>query len=205
MPKIKLKHKSPEYAEVNTNSNSRSCDMPGCPQEGVNKAPKHRGLDDYYHFCFEHVREYNKAWDFFSGMSDHEVQDHMHKSMYGDRPTWGNNDGMAEDHLRSEAEKVYAYGEEGQSSSSSQRQERSHTPPIDASSAEHEAMAIMGLSPPLTMDDIKTRYKTLAKKHHPDLNKNDPDSEELLKRINMAYTVLKLAFEEYRKLPDHKF
>ena len=66
-------------------------------------------------------------------------------------------------------------------------------------------MAIMGLKPPVTLDELKTRYKTLAKKHHPDLNQGNPQSEELLKQINMAYTILKLAFEEYKRLPDHKF
>lgn len=206
MPKIILKHKSPEYAEASTSTDTMECDMPGCTQDGDHKAPKHRGLNEYYHFCFEHAREYNKAWNFFSGMSDHEVQEHMHQSMYGDRPTWRyNSDGMAEDHLRHEAEKVYAYNEGAEFRSSQRNQEQNQPPPVDAASAEHEAMAIMGLSPPLTMDDIKTRYKTLAKKYHPDLNKNDPQSEELLKRVNMAYTVLKLAFEEYRRLPDHKF
>ena len=65
-------------------------------------------------------------------------------------------------------------------------------------------MALMGLCPPVTLEEIKTRYKTLAKKHHPDLNKNNPESEELLKKINMAYTILKLAFEEYKNLPENK-
>lgn len=49
---------------------------------------------------------------------------------------------------------------------------------------------------------IKARYKELAKKHHPDLNKGSNKSEELLKEINMAYTILKVAFEKFEDLPQ---
>ncbi|MGH1404480.1 MAG: J domain-containing protein [Alphaproteobacteria bacterium] len=203
MPKIILKHKSPEYADSATETTYHECDMPGCTSHADNKAPKHRGLDDYYHFCVDHIREYNKAWDFFSGMSETEIQSHVESSFYGDRPTWiYNGDNTAEDELRQSAEKTYAYGDEQTQNQSKQKQ----TPPQDNHTApEHEAMAIMGLAPPVTLEEIKTRYKILAKKHHPDLNRDDPNAEELLKKINMAYTILKLAFEEYRKLPDHKF
>lgn len=198
MPRIVLKHKSPEYAERQTQQKTRPCEMPGCPSHAEHKAPKHRGLNDHYWFCQDHIREYNSAWDFFSGMSEREVQDHMHNSVYGDRPTWRYaGEGSAAEHLRRAAESTYAYGDTFSSKENYRTQQNTNTP-------EHEAMAIMGLEPPLTLDGIKARYKTLAKKHHPDLNKNDPNSEELLKRINMAYTILKLAFEDYRKLPDHK-
>ena len=51
---------------------------------------------------------------------------------------------------------------------------------------------------------IKLKYRTLAMKHHPDRNQGCPKSEELLKQINMAYTVLKMAYEKFDKLPDDK-
>lgn len=197
MPRIVLKHKSPEYADSKAETRTRACEMPGCPDHAEHKAPKHRGLDDHYWFCVNHIKEYNAAWDFFSGMSATEVQDHMHSSIYGDRPTWRYaGEGSAAEHLRRAAENTYAYGD----TSSKEK----YKPPQNTNTPEYEAMAIMGLEPPLTLEGIKSRYKTLAKKHHPDLNKNDPASEELLKRINMAYTILKLAFEDYKKLPDHK-
>jgi len=66
----------------------------------------------------------------------------------------------------------------------------------------YEAMAIMGLEPPLTFDAIKLKYRELALKHHPDRNQGCKKSEELLKTINMSYTVLKLAYEKFDKLPD---
>jgi curved DNA-binding protein CbpA len=37
---------------------------------------------------------------------------------------------------------------------------------------------------------IRDAYRTLVRRHHPDLHPNDPDAEEALKRINEAYDVL---------------
>ena len=38
--------------------------------------------------------------------------------------------------------------------------------------------------------DIRSAFRKLARKHHPDVNENDPASEEKFKEINEAYTVL---------------
>ena len=38
--------------------------------------------------------------------------------------------------------------------------------------------------------DIRAAFRRLARKHHPDVNDNDPASEEKFKEINEAYTVL---------------
>jgi curved DNA-binding protein CbpA len=53
-----------------------------------------------------------------------------------------------------------------------------------------DALAIMKLSPPLTADAIKRRYKELVKQHHPDANGGDKLAEERLKAINQAYATL---------------
>ena len=65
MPTIKLKPQSPEFDENKPKVEKHECDMPNCDDIGEYKAPKHRGLNEYYHFCIEHVREYNKAWNQF--------------------------------------------------------------------------------------------------------------------------------------------
>ncbi|WP_420403433.1 J domain-containing protein [Nisaea sp.] len=57
--------------------------------------------------------------------------------------------------------------------------------------AEGKAFAIMGLEPPVSEMELKTRYKQLVKKHHPDANGGDKQAEERLKMINEAYTTLK--------------
>ena len=50
-----------------------------------------------------------------------------------------------------------------------------------------EPLATLGLSWPTTMDVVKSRYKELAKRHHPDANGGSRDAEERLKNINIAY------------------
>ena len=203
MPKIILKHKSPEFEDSAQTQVQKHCEMPGCPEEGDHKAPKHRGLNDYYNFCINHIKEYNKAWDFFSGMSQSEVQNQMHKSRYGDRPTWKHAESTSEEELLKAARFSYFYGEEAN------RNEEKHNDNKrkffgDTNTPEYEAMALMGLEPPVTLEEIKTRYKKLAKKYHPDLNRDTPNAEELLKEINMAYTILKLALKDYKELQENQ-
>ena len=45
-------------------------------------------MDEHYWFCTAHAAEYNRSWDFFSGMSEAEVRAHQPRSAGGDRPTW---------------------------------------------------------------------------------------------------------------------
>lgn len=52
-----------------------------------------------------------------------------------------------------------------------------------------ELYEILGLQPNATDDDIKISYKKLARKYHPDKNK-DPDAEEMFKKISHANTIL---------------
>ena len=167
---------------------------------GEFRAPKDRSLSDHYWFCQDHVREYNKAWNFFEGMADTEVQEHMINALYGDRPTWKygiNGENANFEDLYTKAWQTYTGDDETPGS-----QNGFNNQPIQNNTPEYEALAIMGLEPPITLDAIKVRYKKLAKKHHPDLNKGCTKSEELLKQINMAYTILKLAYEKFEDLPE---
>jgi molecular chaperone DnaJ len=50
--------------------------------------------------------------------------------------------------------------------------------------------SVLGVSRTATQDEIKAAYKTVAKKHHPDLNKDNPKAEALFKEANEAYRVL---------------
>lgn len=49
---------------------------------------------------------------------------------------------------------------------------------------------ILGLDKSASQDDVKKAYKKLARKYHPDLNPNDPDSHRKFQEINEANEVL---------------
>jgi len=57
-----------------------------------------------------------------------------------------------------------------------------------------EALGVLNLTWPVSMDDVKTRYKELAKRHHPDANGGDKASEEILKSATLAYAALRSKF-----------
>ncbi len=60
--------------------------------------------------------------------------------------------------------------------------------------------AILGVDKDASADAIRKAYRKLARKHHPDLNPNDPAAEERFKHITAAYEILNNA--EKRALYD---
>jgi curved DNA-binding protein CbpA len=52
-------------------------------------------------------------------------------------------------------------------------------------------MAVLGLEEGFTLDELKARYKLLAKRNHPDLNGGDKEAGERLRLIIEAYTYLR--------------
>lgn len=51
----------------------------------------------------------------------------------------------------------------------------------------YEALKIFGITSNFTKEELKKRYLDLSKKYHPDLN----GDEEMMKKVNMAYEILK--------------
>ena len=49
---------------------------------------------------------------------------------------------------------------------------------------------ILGVNKTASQDEIKKAFRQLARKHHPDVNPNDPTAEDRFKEINEAYEVL---------------
>ena len=49
---------------------------------------------------------------------------------------------------------------------------------------------VLGVAKSATADEIKTAYRKLARKYHPDVNPGDKSAEDKFKEINEAYEVL---------------
>jgi DnaJ domain len=162
----------------------RFCDMPNCPNQGEFRAPKSRSaLREFHWFCLEHVRAYNASWDFYKDMSPEEIEANLRADSAWQRPTWplGRLGGHARMDEALEAElHAFAFGPRPKAPSQA-------SAPLEL----REALSTLALDWPVTLDDVKTRYKALAKRHHPDANHGDKRSEERLKVINLAYATLR--------------
>lgn len=49
---------------------------------------------------------------------------------------------------------------------------------------------VLGVSKTASADEIKSAYRKLAKKYHPDMNPDNPEAEVKFKEANEAYEVL---------------
>lgn len=171
----------------------RTCAMKGCSEEALYRAPKGRGKEgQYFWFCLDHVREYNKSYNYFQGMKDDDVIAYQRDAVTGHRPTspigvrgrrgraarnaWS---GMIDDPFG-----LFGSGEHAPEAEPETRR---------VSGPERHAFEVMGLEPGASKEAIKSRYKTLVKRHHPDANQGDRSSEDRLRSIINAYNALRRA------------
>jgi hypothetical protein len=164
----------------------RLCDHPGCPNQGEYRAPKSRtNLNEYHWFCLEHVRAYNAGWDFYKGMSPGEIERQVRLDTAWQRPTWPLGR-LGHAQIEEEVLRRTPFGSTG-GPRGPRRSEDDARAPADL----REPLATFGLEWPTTLDVVKSRYKELAKRHHPDANGGDRGAEERLKVINLAYAALR--------------
>ena len=168
--------------------------MPGCPNEGEYRAPKSRdSLRDYFWFCLEHVRSYNAAWDFYKGMTPGQIEAHMRDDTGWQRPTWplGRLGGGSaeEDLVHDPLDILGAAGmRQGKGQGGKGRNgSNGHVAPADL----RQPLDTLGLAWPVSLDEVKSRYKELAKRNHPDANGGDRAAEERFKTINLAYALVR--------------
>lgn len=167
----------------------RLCDWPECEIAGDYRAPKSRDrLREFYHFCLEHVRAYNRAWDFFAGMNQSEIEAYLREDVTWHRPTWplGAPGEPSAGWRWQDPYELFLNGDglNGEGGAS----EWDRKPGRLGKTA--SMLAVLDLEPGATRIELKARYKQLVKRHHPDLNGGDKNAEERLKLINEAYTYL---------------
>lgn len=180
-----------------------TCDHPGCQEQGTFRAPKSRDrLNDYYWFCLDHVRDYNRTWDYYAGMGPEEIEKAVRSAVVGDRPTWklGQRGASGRQYKFSAGTRFDLFPDEvqadidarlGQAKRQAEKEARARK--RRKLSAEEQALAVLDLEPPVEWEAVKLRYKALAKQFHPDVNGGDRSAEERLKAVNQAYSTLKRA------------
>jgi curved DNA-binding protein CbpA len=184
--------------EAELKSRAPRCQWDGCPEAGTHRAPVGRMKEgEYFRFCFDHVREYNKGFNYFSGLADSEIARYQKEALTGHRPTWkmGANGASrsSPDFAQARSGRAGYYRNVrdpfnlfGGGARSAPRQRKAG--PLEA-----KALETLGLDTNATGADIKARYKELVKRHHPDANGGDRGSEDRFRDVLHAYRVLKQA------------
>lgn len=169
---------------------TRVCDNPGCRMEGSHRAPKGRHLEGEFHwFCLEHVRDYNATYNYFAGMNDAAVAAFQKDALTGHRPTWtvgvnGTRPGAAGEPT-SAFDPLHVFQGAAFRARAPEPERRS------VRNAERKALGVLGLDETADPQEIKARFKDLAKRHHPDSNGGDRSREDKLREVIQAYNYLK--------------
>ncbi len=180
-----------------------TCEWPGCRRPGEHPAPRGRGREgQYFNFCTVHVREYNKSYNYFNGMSDQDVAEFQKANLTGHRPTWSvstngrkrageNSTGRKSAGFKHGMAFEDPFGVLGRATGAEGPQEHESAKPIRK--AERKCLRALDLDASASRNDIKTRFKLLVKRHHPDHNGGDRRSEDKLREVIQAYNYLKEA------------
>ena len=170
-------------------SSFKKCDSDKCKKKGEYRAPKSRiMLNEYFYFCLQHIKEYNKSWDFYKGMSVDQIESSMRNDTVWDRPSWplkGNHasvfdefNNYIDDFIKTEDDKL--------------NDNYFKNKLIDETFTIEDTKALndLDLEMPISLEKIKKNYKKLVKIFHPDVNGNNKNAEEKFKQINESYKLL---------------
>ncbi len=162
------------------------CDWNNCNNIGQYKAPIERDNSKKYRLlCLQHIKEFNKNWNYFENMNDAEILEFIKSDMTWHKPTqnfsaqdnffkilW--NNALKDDLNKNGINKNHA-----------------KIAQLNFSNKDLKAFDILGLDVTKNWENIRSKFKKLVKKFHPDMNSGNKKFEEKLKVITLAYTQLK--------------
>ena len=165
------------------------CDWNNCDNLGEYKAPVEKDNSKKFKLlCLKHVKEFNKNWNYFSGMSDQQICNFLKSDMTWHKHTqnFSSSDNFFKilwnNALKDEMQK-------SQFNNGFQNKRQFNYNDI-------KAFGILGLSVGLKWEKIQEKFKKLVKKLHPDMNSGNKNYEDKLKVITLAYTQLKNTYRE---------
>jgi hypothetical protein len=174
---------------------SRRCSHDGCSEAGEFRAPRSRTPehDGYDHFCLEHIRAFNAAWDFFKGLSREQIE--AEQRGFG-TDTWARD---IHPNGREAFAHPYGPGQDGPKFDDPLRVFGGRfagkaTGPTGQRLSEKDRQAVqtLGLQGEAQLDlkTIRRSYKALVRRYHPDSNGGDRSHEAALRKVIDAYTHL---------------
>jgi DnaJ domain len=175
----------------------RACEWHGCALEGRFRAPKSRErLTEHRWFCLSHVREFNNSWNFFDGLTDDEVRAFQAGATTGHRPTWrfgslGSDSGVGLNRKSGPGSFSDAFGLFGRRV----RRDTARESPRyrQLTRRQTRAFEVFEIDQTAGKDAIRTQFKALVKRFHPDVHGGDKGMEARLREVIEAYQVLRSA------------
>lgn len=167
----------------------RPCEFGSCQAEGAHRVSRSREhIDEYMWMCLAHARAHNESWDFFSGMSEREIEAFRIDAITGHRPTWplGKRSARAQMGKFQVDDRIHAFADED-------LEVATRPPERKFTGLQRQAFNMLNLEERASLQEIKARYKELVKRFHPDANGGDRGAEERLKQVIKAYGVLRAA------------
>ena len=163
------------------------CEWENCKQSGEFKAPLEKdNSKNYKWLCEEHIKLFNKNWNYFDGMSQDEIEKFLKSDLTWHRPTqkFGSSDNFFNILWNSALSDKFNFFKEGENINNLNN--------IKLSEKDKDAFKIMDLELTADWPIIQKKFKTLVKKFHPDKNSGNKQFEDKLKKITLAYSHLKL-------------
>ena len=163
------------------------CEWDNCNESGEFKAPLEKDNSRKYRWlCEEHIKLFNKNWNYFDGMLQNEIEDFLKSDITWHRPTqkFGSSDNFFNILWNNALNDKFVFF----------KQEKITNGLGDKklNEKDKDAFIIMGLELNATWPTIQKKFKTLVKKFHPDRNPGNKKFEDKLKKITLAYSHLKL-------------
>tara|TARA_Y100001970_G_scaffold278539_1_gene384376 strand:+ start:44 stop:571 length:528 start_codon:yes stop_codon:yes gene_type:complete len=162
------------------------CDWNNCSKIAEYKAPVEKDNSRNFRLlCLEHVKEFNKNWNYFSGMTDSEVCEFIKSDSTWHKPTqsFSSSDNFFKILWKNALDDGFKLN--GSIDNFSKKQQ------FNFSENDLKAFNILGIAVGLRWEMIQKKFKKLVKKFHPDMNSGNKKFEDKLKVITLAYTQLK--------------
>ncbi len=168
------------------------CDWNNCNKVGEYKAPIEKdNSKDFRYLCLEHIREFNKNWNYFANMTDNQINEFIKSDMTWHKPTqnfsgqdnffkilWNNTlkenlDEINNDNIKATKLRQLTFSDD-----------------------DIKAFNILSINIGVEWTIIRDKFKKLVKRFHPDKNSGNKKFEEKLKIITLAYTQLKMSYKK---------
>ena len=166
------------------------CEWSKCKKIGVYKAPVEKDNSKKFRLlCLEHIKAFNKSWNYFSDMNDREIEDFIKSDLTWHKPT--KSFGSSENFFR-----ILWVNALDDKSSIFKNSVFKNFNRSKLSDKDKDALKILGLKNDTNWSDIQKRFKMLVKKYHPDKNHGSKKYEDILKKITLAYSQLRLSMSK---------